>query len=746
MRIQFRSAEIDVLGIRHHGPGSAKAVKEYLEERQPDLILIEGPPDADNMLAFANAQAMEPPLALLVYNPKELSQASFFPFASYSPEWQAIQFALANSIPVRFFDLPMAHQFRMRDGELPLEQHREPDPFVEIAALGAYTDPERWWEALIERGAAQDTVQVFDIIHTLMQALRESKKYPETKETLLREAWMRQEIRKAEKTGAQKIVAVCGAWHAPALTRIEQIKQAEDLALLKGLPKVKTEAGWIPWSYRRLHSGSGYRAGVLAPAWYDVIWEKGMDAASTHWLTLAARLLREEGLETASSHVIEAIRLAETLATLRNTQAPGIEELMESARSVLCQGAEKPLDLLEVQLVVGSQQGVVPDTVPQAPLRSDFEAQVKKCRLKLTASPASLSLDLRTEAGLRKSHLLHRMLLLGIQWGKRMPVSDGKQGGFHEEWTLQWEPEYEIQLIEAGVWGNTVVQAATACARDKIQDSDKLAELAQIMSALLMADLPGLMPGLVRKLHALGSQVSDALLLADAVLPLVEVLRYGSARKLNMDSVAELLDGLIPRVCIQLPAACVGLNEEAAQTVLKQIVGLNRAIGLLDQPVHAERLIQALNDIHANARCAPMLRGLAVRMLFDKKVMPLETAATRFHFALSDNQPAMEQALWLEGFLFGSGLLLLHHPALWNVLNDWVQAVGEDSFVAILPILRRSFGAYSGPERAKMLDLARQSGQKKLSPSNAEPELDAHRTGLIQEVLTSLFGPAGQDD
>ena len=42
-----------ILGIRHHGPGSARSLRHALEELRPDCILIEGPPDAENVLALA---------------------------------------------------------------------------------------------------------------------------------------------------------------------------------------------------------------------------------------------------------------------------------------------------------------------------------------------------------------------------------------------------------------------------------------------------------------------------------------------------------------------------------------------------------------------------------------------------------------------------------------------------------------------------------------------------------------------
>ena len=39
-----------IFGIRHHGPGSAWSLREALEALEPDCLLVEGPPDAREVL------------------------------------------------------------------------------------------------------------------------------------------------------------------------------------------------------------------------------------------------------------------------------------------------------------------------------------------------------------------------------------------------------------------------------------------------------------------------------------------------------------------------------------------------------------------------------------------------------------------------------------------------------------------------------------------------------------------------
>ncbi len=105
---------IHLLGIRHHGPGSCRNVLNYLQELQPDLILVEGPAEAEALLACVENPQMTPPVALLAYQPDEPQNAVFYPFAEFSPEWQAMLYAVQNRIPFRFFDLPLIYSLALR--------------------------------------------------------------------------------------------------------------------------------------------------------------------------------------------------------------------------------------------------------------------------------------------------------------------------------------------------------------------------------------------------------------------------------------------------------------------------------------------------------------------------------------------------------------------------------------------------------------------------------------------------------
>src|SRR5438093_1383940 len=147
----MNSTGATLYGVRHHGPGSARSVRAALAAQRPDVVLIEGPPEADGLVALAADEQMRPPVALLGYVPGEARQAVFWPFAVFSPEWQAIRYALGAGVPVRFCDLPAAHQLAMRDAAGNGQAPRPPaDPVGELASAAGYDDPERWWEDVVE--------------------------------------------------------------------------------------------------------------------------------------------------------------------------------------------------------------------------------------------------------------------------------------------------------------------------------------------------------------------------------------------------------------------------------------------------------------------------------------------------------------------------------------------------------------------------------------------------------------------
>ncbi|MFZ1400971.1 MAG: DUF5682 family protein, partial [Candidatus Promineifilaceae bacterium] len=152
--------------IRHHGPGSARALLAALHGLKPDAILVEGPADANEIIPWLGHEDMEPPIALLVYRPDKPDAAGSYPFAEFSPEFQALRYGVQQGIITRFFDLPQS--VMLAAAARPLM----PDTavFHQIAQAADHHDYELWWNAAIEQRQNQD--DLFTGILELMTAMR----------------------------------------------------------------------------------------------------------------------------------------------------------------------------------------------------------------------------------------------------------------------------------------------------------------------------------------------------------------------------------------------------------------------------------------------------------------------------------------------------------------------------------------------------------------------------------------------
>ena len=750
------SLQIRIFGIRHHGPGCARSLVRAFEEWRPDALLIEGPPEGEGVLSFAADEVMTPPVALLVYSEEEARRAAFYPFAEFSPEWQALRYALANHLPVRFMDLPVAVRFALEKEEeeaagaafLSEEngdgQAAEPDgaslsdtsaeasfsepgesvgeeetssqaedssdfdtadPLDWLGRAAGYESGESWWNHMVEERL--DGLLLFDAIREAMTALRKEKEAqrPAALMEQRREAHMRTCLRKARKEGWQRIAVVCGAWHVPALEA--KVAAKDDNALLKGLPKMKVAATWAPWTYAGLSVRSGYGAGVESPAWYEHLWQgKTVQSRTIGWLTTAARLFREEGLDCSPAHVIEAARLAETLAALRQRPGAGLPELCEALQTVVCMGEDTPLRLIERRLITGERLGRVPEGVPAVPLQKDIERLQKKLRLKPEASQKTLDLDLRKELDLARSRMLHRMNLLDIPWGTDRREGGGK-GTFHEVWQLQWEPGLIVDIINAGSWGSTLVDAAVRCTLERASRAD-LPELARLMDAALLADLKDAVGGLVRALEERAALTTDTLQLLRTLPELVRVARYGDVRGTDTGMVLALVEGMVPRIAVGLHAACSGLNAEGTAPLMDPLRAANDAMRLVGREELTlmwrqalRRLLAEESGVHAS------LRGLSARLLFDAEVLSVEEVASLMGLALSPASEPEDSAFWISSFLGESAMVLLHDDALWSLVDEWMLTLSDERFTMVLPMLRRTFTGFSAPERRQLAERAR---------------------------------------
>lgn len=725
MTIVIPDLRVRVFGIRHHGPGSARSVRQGLEEFSPDVVLIEGPSDADPLVMLAASESMEPPIALLAYATGEPSKAAFWPFAVFSPEWQALQWAAKNGVQARFCDLPAFNVL----ADQGIRTVREGDPLSELAAAAGFDDTERWWDSVIESSSGADS---FDAITEAMEALRET--VPIDEETAHREAYMRQVLRKTLKDGAERVAVVCGAWHAPALVGALG-PAAPDARILKGMSKVKTSLTWVPWTHSRLASASGYGAGITSPGWYHHLFTAN-DKTITRWLTKVARVLRDEDLPISSAHVIEAVRLADTLAALRSRPLAGLSEVTEATRSVMCDGNDVLLDLITRRLVVGEALGAVPEETPTVPLEADLRARSKTLRLKQQAGAKNLDLDLRRDIDVERSQFLHRLGILEIDWGTPADSEVRSTGTFRETWALQWKPEFSVSVIEASLWGTTVAAAAASRVVSKINEPDiTLASLIGLLENSLLANLPAALSAVLESVKTVAALDHDVSHLMAALPTLTRTLRYGDVRGTDVTALIDVADSLLIRICTGLAVAVTGLDDPSAEEFRDHLDKVHSAVMVRDDRDASARWLQAMAGVIDRDDVNGLLVGRMVRLLRDSGSITETAAAQRLSRALSVGSAPTAKAGWVDGFLGGGGLVLVHDRALLTLIDTWVRQLREQDFIDTLPLLRRTFGAFETGERRAIGQAVR--GGRRVETT---VETDTRRGRAAMAVVAEILG------
>ncbi|MFZ1357448.1 MAG: DUF5682 family protein, partial [Saprospiraceae bacterium] len=431
---------IEFLGIRHHGPGCARHLKEYLESYQPSIILIEGPQNAQKLLDEMVIHEIRPPASILLFRQGHQQNTYILPFAIFSPEWIAIKYAKENNVPVEFIDLPLGYYPVKEDTQAKSTSHSYPlknteEAFAYLSKLQGIEDVEQWWEINFE--VVNNQLNYFERISELIDTIQPAIDRGSTHHTKVREAWMRLQIRKSIKNGENKTAVICGAAHLPFLRNFTNYSVLEDKELIKLKSKLDLTCSWIPWSYKRLSSLNNYSAGVQFPLFYEHIYRYGSSAPIT--ITAALSIyMRKAGYDISLAHTLEAVNLSQTLASLRGFDMPGINEIMEACKSVYNIESKISMSQLIHEAFIGNDQGEVPVNLNEQALIADFKAAVKECKFEKYIKDNAeyeVVLDLRNEKSLLASQLIWKMSLLGIDWGIPSEPFKSTKGTFNEYWT-----------------------------------------------------------------------------------------------------------------------------------------------------------------------------------------------------------------------------------------------------------------------------------------------------------------------
>jgi hypothetical protein len=139
---------------------------------------------------------------------------------------------------------------------------------------------------------------------------------------------------------------------------------------------------------------------------------------------------------------------------------------------------------------------------------------------------------------------------------------------------------------------------------------------------------------------------------------------------------------------------------------------------------------------------APLVRGFAVRLLYGRGAYDAERTAAALSRALSPAVPVHDAGAWFEGFIDGAGDVLLADDQLFAAVDDWLSRQPEESFVELLPLLRRSFASFDATTRRSLLERVRHADRASEAVTVDDPRAAAAFARAVPLLKTILGVPA----
>ena len=260
---------------------------------------------------------------------------------------------------------------------------------------------------------------------------------------------------------------------------------------------------------------------------------------------------------------------------------------------------------------------------------------------------------------------------------------------------------------------------------------------------MIPANLPDLVEAMTLQLDRLSAASTDILEMMEAVPDLVNIVRYGSVREMDFSKVGNMLHAMIARILAGGVLICVHIDEEAAMDILGKLASTDYAVSTLNNPELNALWLEFIRQVRISAHVHPLLCGYATRLLNNKgEIMPEDMQNTFSFYSSAGNTPA-DMAYWFEGFLHSSGSILLLDDNLWNLVNNWICAQDKDTFLELLPILKRTFSEFSSVERRKLGEKAKASGTEGIPLQT--PDALSHNEEEASQVIPVVCQLLGID-
>lgn len=726
------SFELPVLffPVRHHSPVCSWQLIRIMDLYKPDIVLIEGPVNANDLLTVLTAEDTALPAAFYCYykdKKKLVSQDAedykcYYPFQYSSPEYNAALEAKNRGIPASFIDLPYSELI------IAASEHDIPQSYSDDSKLVRSRFYERicektgtrsfdeFWEKYFEIGGLfLSPVDFVRLMHTYCILSRQSTDDAELQAdgTLLREQFMAGNIAEAMKVHS-RVLVVTGGFHSYGLFSLVNSGNIPSVKL-HSIPG--TDQGCYPmaYSYEAADALRGYASGMRVPGFYDTVMEKlrGCDSPEGIYNSLTLDLLVKTARETAKHDIpvsIADITAAQTLmqglAALRGLRECGMAELSDAVTSCFIKGEKTlssalPLDILR-RLATGDSIGHIGDKLHVPPLIADFEKQCAALKLKNSRSLVNKAEAALFSAGkgMELSRFMHRMDFLNAGFAEMVKGPDlhrnHDRSRIREEWKYKRSPGVDAALIDHTTDGFTIEEACAAFAAKQLRAQHRCENAAHIAVDCFLMGIP---------LDQSDQLLIDEILCSDGDIFSVgnglrsfETLHslhalYGSDDPSSLDCLSRCFDKLIAA----MPSMADIPSDNAGDciSVLRTMFGLT----VSTLPDRADVFRSALLIMREAKSKEPSVHGAVMGLLYamDPSERSAAEQAMLSYLRGSANIRKMG-ADFLRGLFATARDIMLADDTFLRMTDDLVSGMDHDDFMEILPSLRLAFSFFTPSE------------------------------------------------
>lgn len=738
--------------IRHHSPVCSYHLRRMIRAYQPEVILIEGAENANDLIPVLTDEATKLPVAIYYFykdKKKYVSEEAedyhcYYPFLYASPEYQALKQAKLLGIPAKFIDLPYSEILIHTSAEKGLrteqEQHNYADDsrlvrsrfYEKLCEKTGLRDFEEFWEKYFEiAGLYQTTPEFLHQMYTYCSLTRQDSTEEERRADgcTAREQHMAYRIQEAMQE-YQKILVVTGGFHTPGLAELLNLDNSKKISKIKPVKLHKFSGDVqncypIAYSYESADALRGYASGMMHPGFYDAISQdlenseinnlnyklNHLNIYQNHALTLIAETAKactKKDIMLSIADMTSAFSLTENLASLRNSPEPGIFEVYDGVTGAFIKGEKTlassiPLDLL-ARIATGTGIGHIGDSEHIPPLIADFENQCKKFRLKSdTVVPQDCEISLFTsEKDLEKSRFFHRMKFLDTEFCERLKGTDfhhhheTNRSRVRELWRYCRSPRTDASLVDHTTDGATLPTACHTVAVRRIRNHHRCDVVAGICVDCFLMGIT---------LSAQDYQFIQEILTDDGdFFSLGKGLYYfdmlGQLQDLyhfadpgNLQYLAQCYSKLIAL----LPSMGAVQSEQAEDCI--QVCKSLYSVACRIFPERQEEFRSALITLTQRDQKEPSVYGAVMGLLYAMDSACLEQAETAMQGYLNGTAGLKQQgALYLRG-LFGTARdIALTDRKFLEMADALLAGMDYPEFMEILPNLRFAFRYFTPSE------------------------------------------------